>query len=360
MNIKSLSWELDQAILFRKFNLMKTYKLWDITTIKTGKLDANARVEQWQYPFFTCSKEISLINTFSYDCECILVAWNWDLNVKYYHWKFDAYQRTYIIEHNWIWEINMRYLYFFMSGYLETLRSQTIWGVIQYIKMNNLTDIKIPLPPIPQQQTIATHLDHIQELIDLRRESLAKLEEYSKALFLDMFGDPLESTKKWENKKLNELVVLKRWYDLPIQDRKKWDNPIIASSSIVWYHEEYKAKWPWIITGRSWTIWDVQIIESDYWPLNTTLYSQSLKWNNAIFVLHFLRYFRLDRYSRWAGVPTLNRNLFNEEIIWIPPFSLQQEFASRIEQVNALKSEYQLSLAKLSELYQATMQQYFS
>ena len=76
-----------------------TYKkLGELTKIKTGKLDANASSEDGIYPFFTCSREPLRISSYSYDCECVLVAGNGELNVKYYNGKFDAYQRTYIIE----------------------------------------------------------------------------------------------------------------------------------------------------------------------------------------------------------------------------------------------------------------------
>ena len=76
---------------------MKT-ELGSLTSIKTGKLDANASSENGIYPFFTCAVEPLKIDSYSYDCECVLVAGNGDLNVKYYNGKFDAYQRTYIIE----------------------------------------------------------------------------------------------------------------------------------------------------------------------------------------------------------------------------------------------------------------------
>ena len=65
-------------------------RLGDYIKIKTGKLDANASSESGQYPFFTCSVNPLRINTYSYDCECVLVAGNGDVNVKYYDGKFDA------------------------------------------------------------------------------------------------------------------------------------------------------------------------------------------------------------------------------------------------------------------------------
>ena len=118
---------------------MELKRLGDYVKIRTGKLDANAASENGQYPFFTCSIEPLRIDTYSYDCECALVAGNGDLNVKYYNGKFDAYQRTYIIESNDKTVLSVPYLYCFLNKYVETLRKQAIGGVIKYIKLGNLT-----------------------------------------------------------------------------------------------------------------------------------------------------------------------------------------------------------------------------
>jgi type I restriction enzyme S subunit len=74
--------------------------LGEVCNISTGKLNANAAVENGQYPFFTCSREIFTIDHFAFDCEAILLAGNnavGDFNVKHYKGKFNAYQRTYVI-----------------------------------------------------------------------------------------------------------------------------------------------------------------------------------------------------------------------------------------------------------------------
>jgi len=60
------------------------------------------------------------------------------LNVKYYDGKFDAYQRTYIIESKDESILDSRYLYWFLFKYVEKLRELSIGGVIKYIKINNL------------------------------------------------------------------------------------------------------------------------------------------------------------------------------------------------------------------------------
>lgn len=183
--------------------------LGELTRIRTGKLDANASSDDGAYPFFTCAREPLRINDFSYDCECVLVAGNGDLNVKYYEGKFDAYQRTYIIEvlPESLHRLHLRYAYHFLETYLDKLREQSIGGIIKYIKLGNLTRAKIPLPPLPEQKRIAAILDKADELRAKRREAIAELDKLVRATFLDMFGDPVTNPKGWPEKSLGEIVA---------------------------------------------------------------------------------------------------------------------------------------------------------
>lgn len=164
-------------------------KIGDLTKIKTGKLDANASSEDGQYPFFTCSKEPLKISTYSYDCECVLVAGNGDLNVKYYNGKFDAYQRTYIIEDNSSGKLYMPYLYYFMEGYIEELRKQAIGGVIKYIKLGNLTDAMIKLPSINEQKFIVEILEKVKGILDKRNNEISAFDDLIQARFIELFGE---------------------------------------------------------------------------------------------------------------------------------------------------------------------------
>ena len=161
-----------------------------MTKIRTGKLDANAASMDGQYPFFTCSKEPLRISTYSYDCECVLVAGNGDLNVKYYNGKFDAYQRTYIIENNNVEKLYLPYLYYFLETYIEELRKQAIGGVIKYIKICNLSDAVIELPSIEKQKKIVKILKSSKKCLDMRNTQMAFLDGLIKARFVELFGDP--------------------------------------------------------------------------------------------------------------------------------------------------------------------------
>ena len=189
-------------------NLIK-YKLGDITKIKTGKLDANASSPNGKYPFFTCSRDILNIDSYSYDCECVLVAGNGDLNVKYYNGKFDAYQRTYIIEDNSDGRLYMPYLYFFLELYIEELRKQSIGGVIKYIKLGNLTNAIIKLPSIEKQKNIVDILQKSRNIINNKDMQLKEYDQLIKSRFVEMFGDIFSDKSKYPTIKISKVVAPK-------------------------------------------------------------------------------------------------------------------------------------------------------
>ena len=182
-------------------------KLGELTRIRTGKLDANAADEDGIYPFFTCAVEPLLINIPAFDCKAVLVAGNGDLNVKYHEGKFNAYQRTYVIESIDTNKLHPKFLYYFLSDYIVELRELSIGGVIKYIKLGNLTDAKIPLPPIAEQKRIAAILDKANEIKVKHELTLAKLNVLAQSIFIDMFGDPEKNLMGWEYRKLSDLVT---------------------------------------------------------------------------------------------------------------------------------------------------------
>lgn len=167
--------------------MMGFIELGDICSIKTGKLDANFAVESGIYPFFTCSKDSLWINDYSYDCECVLVAGNGDLNVKYYHGKFDAYQRTYIIEVKNGKKYNTKYLYLLLENSIDYLRRKSIGGVIKYIKLHDLSSIKVPIIDLVEQEKIVERIFKYKSLFDLKKDQIKKIDQIIKSQFVEMF-----------------------------------------------------------------------------------------------------------------------------------------------------------------------------
>ena len=184
-----------------------TARLGSLTNVRTGKRDAGESAADGAYPLFTCSREPLRIGSYSYDCECVLVAGNGDLHVRYYNGKFDAYQRTYIVEAKEKSALHVPYLYHFLSQYVDRLRAQSVGGVIKYIKLGHLTEAEIPLPSIEEQRRIADVLGEAAELIALRSRQSEEWENLARAAFYEMFGDPAFNEQGWETAALGDVIV---------------------------------------------------------------------------------------------------------------------------------------------------------
>jgi restriction endonuclease S subunit len=150
--------------------------LGDIAVIRTGKLDANASSADGAYPFFTCAKDPLRISTFSYDTECVLLAGNGNFDVNYYSGKFDAYQRTYILEAKNHEELFVPFLFRFMQSHARKLKEQSIGGVIKYLKIGFLTSAPISLPSLKEQKSIVAVIDSLMSMCDEIEENINRRE----------------------------------------------------------------------------------------------------------------------------------------------------------------------------------------
>ena len=341
-------------------------KIGDLTKIKTGKLDANASSEDGQYPFFTCSKEPLKISTYSYDCECVLVAGNGDLNVKYYNGKFDAYQRTYIIENNNDGKLYMPYLYLFMEEYVEELRRQAIGGVIKYIKLGNLTDAMIELPSVEEQRNIVKILFKAKQILEQREIELEKLDELIKARFVEMFGNPDVNEKNWNVYKMEQLCEVgssKRIYQ---NDQSLTGIPFLRISDLVnrmdtgskdcdlfipeELFEKFKkqglvpARGDILLTARG-TLGRCYIIQDDdEFYFQDGMITWLSKFDEKITPLYISYLFEMPEFrkqidSLQAGstVAYLSISMTKELNVMVPPLELQNQFAAFVAQTDKSK-----------------------
>jgi len=179
----------------------KTLK--EICKISTGKLNANAKVENGEYPFFTCQKVPNKIDKYSFDTEAVLMAGNGNVgNVHYYSGKFDAYQRTYIIE---TLEVNVKFLYYylktFFKGYIENYKKE---GIISYITLPVLEKFLVTLPPLKKQEEIAAVLDKFTELTEELTARETQYDYYRNMLLIDQWND---KNIKFENAEIIRTTV---------------------------------------------------------------------------------------------------------------------------------------------------------
>jgi type I restriction enzyme S subunit len=121
-------------------------KLGDICKITTGKLDANAQVDNGLYPFFTCAEQPFKIDNFAFDTEALLISGNGaNLGyVNYYNGKFNAYQRTYVLD---AFSENIQYIKWALKALLpKRIAIEKSSSNTPYIVLSTLSDLRLPIP----------------------------------------------------------------------------------------------------------------------------------------------------------------------------------------------------------------------
>ena len=337
-------------------------KIGDLTKIKTGKLDANASSEDGQYPFFTCSREPLKISTYSYDCECVLVAGNGDLNVKYYNGKFDAYQRTYIIEDNGSGKLYMPYLYYFMEGYIEELRKQAIGGVIKYIKLGNLTDALIELPSVDEQKSIVEILVKVKGILEKRNDELNALDDLIRARFVEMFGDPLKNDKGMPTVMGEALFKLSNGKTLPNSKRFSEGIPAYGGNGISWYTDEILCDYDTIIVGRvGFQSGNVHLAKAPLWVTDNAMYISSINSRDCDirFLCALMEHIDFTRYQDAGDLKKITHKPFMQMQYLMPPMLLQKQYIAFVEQVDKSKVVVQKALDEAQTLFDSLMQEYF-
>lgn len=176
----------------------------ELVDIKTGKKDANQGNPNGKYPFFTCAKENTFSDEYSYDTEAILIAGNGDVgNCKYYKGKFEAYQRTYILDN--FRRVLPKFLFAFLNNSLKpVLEKQKLGNTMPYIKMGMLADFEIPLPPLAVQEKIVAEIENKQSAINHAREIIKNLER--ERAYFD--PHPRALRENWPIRKLGEVCTI--------------------------------------------------------------------------------------------------------------------------------------------------------
>ena len=132
---------------------------------------------------------------------------------------------------------------------------------------------------------------------------------------------------EWKTTELGNVITLKRGYDLPQQKRKTGLIPIFSSSGVSGSHNTAMVKAPGVITGRYGTIGQVFYSDTDFWPLNTTLYVEDFHGNDPQFIYYFLKTLAWEKFTSASAVPGINRNTVHKEIVQIPDVETQKEIA---------------------------------
>ena len=157
----------------------KPFKLSELVTLSTGKEDANFATEQGIYPFFTCSEKILKCDVYSFDTQAILLAGNGTFSVKRFTGRFNAYQRTYVLEPK---SKNLYpIVYFVIIDNVIKFTSGSRGSIIKFITRGDIENIDIVLPNdienISFSEVLHTYLLQA-ELLEKQNHRLTQLRDF--------------------------------------------------------------------------------------------------------------------------------------------------------------------------------------
>lgn len=163
------------------------------------------------------------------------------------------------------------------------LEKVSIGATMPSLNTGLLSGIEMVLPPIEIQKQIAGILSVYDDLIENNRKQIKLLEEAARRLYKEWFVDLRfpghENTKivdgvpeGWSRTNINEILTFHRGYDLTKNEMKAGRYPVVGSTTVIGYHNEFKIKGPGIVTGRSGSLGKYQFIWDNFWPHNTSLY----------------------------------------------------------------------------------------
>ena len=273
-------------------------------------------------------------------------------------------------------------------GFINLVDSTTYGSKMPRASWDFIGICELPLPPLDEQQTIARFLDaktaQIDALVAQKRQLIAKLKEKRSALIARTVtrGLPPEAAKAaglepnpemkdsgvdwfgfvpihWMVSRLKWAVMFQRGHDLPSEQREEGFVPLVTSAGISATHNIAAAKGPGIVTGRYGTIGQFHLVQDDYWPLNTTLYSIKLHGNSPEFLRYMLEHLSplVLLHSVKSAVPGVDRNDLHPTMIALPPVIEQRAIAAYLDcetdQLDALAARVESAITRLTEYRQA-------
>ena len=240
--------------------------------------------------------------------------------------------------------LNSKYLYYWVKSSEGTgiLYNTTIGSSQKALTISALKNIKVSLPPRSVQDKIVEVVFAYDDLIENNQRQIKLLEEAAQRLYKEWFVDLRfpghENTKivdgvpeGWSKTNINEILTFHRGYDLTKNEMKIGRYPVVGSTTVIGYHNEFKIKGPGIVTGRSGSLGKYQFIWDNFWPHNTSLYISDYKDHNIFFVYSLLQTVDFASLNNGGAIPTLNRNVLSNIEVIEPEKKLQDMFAKIVE-----------------------------
>ena len=277
------------------------------------------------------------------------------------------------------------YLYYYLKGYKWEGANKAAMGMT--LNKKTIAENTISYPPIAEQEKIVAELDCLSGIIEKKKLQLKELDNLAQSIFYEMFGDPVENDKGWDIYALSKNVKVKGrvgWKGYKKEDLRDsgplaiggghlTDSGGIDLSSPVFLSMEKYLESPEImievgdiILVQRGTIGKVGLIATDIGmatinPCVLILRPENL---NAIYLLHYFlnqsTQTHLKTLIKGVAQPMITQQQVNGLLLPIPPLTLQQDFASKIEAIEKQKELIKQSIRETETLFNSRMDYYFN
>ena len=275
--------------------------------------------------------------------------------------------------------------HFFNSPYYrERIANSAAGANINNIRNEHIDVLEIVWPSLEEQHSAVQVLDKISELIALRKEQLAKLDQLIKSRFIELFGDPLSNDKGWQKVLITAVCNAIFGGGTPSKSHPEyftgsipWVSPkdmksSVISDSIDHITEEAIAHSTTnlvpansvLMVIRSGILKHTLPVAINSVPVTINQDMKAFVPNEAVkteFLMHYFKAIENDVLSGVRGVTADNIDFkaFQKRTVIVPPIALQEQFAAFVEQTDKSKLAIQQSLDKLELLKKSLMQEYF-
>ncbi len=170
----------------------ETRTIGQLCDIKSGKVNSRVANENGKYPFFTCAPEVSRCDTYSFDCEALLLAGNnaqGIYTVKHFKGKFQVRQRVYVITIRDLETNPYDYLHLAFQRSLRRMQNLSVGSTSKHITLGDLQSVVIPIPPLKAQAQFVSEIQTLDAAASASSTNFSNLKELQRQLVDAVFAN---------------------------------------------------------------------------------------------------------------------------------------------------------------------------
>lgn len=332
---------------------MNKAKLKELINIETGSLNVQDSEKNGKYPFFSRKKEIYFLNEYTHDKEAIIVAGEGDFTPKYINGKFALHQRAYALSST-TELLSNKYLYYFIHTQKKILEKYSVGTTVQSLRKASFEELEIPLPPLHEQQKIASVLSVLDDQIELNNKINQALEDFAQTLYNYWFiqfefpneeGKPYKSSggkmvwneelkreipEGWEVKKLKDSTMLNYGKNLPLKSIKGGCFSVYGANGIIGKHSQYTHENPCIIVGCRGSVGNVSRINEKCFITNNSISIESEDISYS-FLFNYWKTQTFNKSITGSVQKQLTIENISKELMLLPSKSVEKKFSRKCD-----------------------------